>query len=212
MTHKGQNTRERILDKATEVVIRRGFGTTSVNDLIRATGVNRGSLYFHFPGKAGLGVAVLERAKDRFLSFVRDTLAGSTPGERLDSFLRAALKAHTSAGFVGGCLWGNTALEMSDIDGNERCVDVVREVFEAWCGMIQEVLAEAQSCGQVRKDVPAGVLARQVIATIEGGIMQSRLVHDPAPMRQCLKALRVTLELRPSSRASWKGSQPCSGY
>lgn len=202
MTRKGEQTRGRILSRAAELVVRRGFGATSVNDLVEATGVNRGSLYFHFPGKDDLGVAVLERAKERFLSFVRDSLAGSTPGERLDNFLRAALKAHSSTGFVGGCLWGNTALEMSDTDGNGRYVEVVREVFEAWSGMIQEVIAEAQSCGQVRKDVPAGVLARQVIATIEGGIMQSRLIHDPAPMRECLKALRVTLELRSSSRAA----------
>ena len=33
MTRKGQRTRERILDKATEAVIRRGFGATSVSDL-----------------------------------------------------------------------------------------------------------------------------------------------------------------------------------
>jgi TetR/AcrR family transcriptional repressor of nem operon len=91
---------------------------------------------------------------------------------------------------------------MSDIDENERYVGVVREVFEAWRGMIADIIAEAQACGQVRKDVPAGVLARQVIACIEGGIMQSRVVHDPAPMRECLEALRVMLGLRSSNRAA----------
>lgn len=195
MTAKGEQTRERILSRAAELVVRRGFGATSVNDLIEATGVNRGSLYFHFPGKDDLGLAVLKRAKERFLSFVRDSLSGPTPGDRLDNFLQAALEAHSSTGFVGGCLWGNTALEMSDVDENERYVEVVREVFAAWRGMIKDVIAEAQSSRQVRREVPADVLAGQVVATIEGGIMQSRLVNDPAPMRQCLEALRVMLEL-----------------
>ncbi len=196
MTRKGQKTRERILDKAMEAVIRRGFGATSVNDLIRATGVNRGSLYFHFPGKDDLGLAVLERTRERFLQFVRDGLSGETPGQRLENFLETALEANTARGFVGGCLWGNTALEMSDAKGREGYVEVVREVFDAWAGLLEEVIAAAQPLGQVRADIPPDALARQVVATIEGGIMLSRVQHDPRPMRECLEGLRVMLELQ----------------
>ena len=198
MTIKGQKTRERILEKATEAVIRRGFGATSVNDLIRATGVNRGSLYFHFPGKDDLGLAVLERTRERFLQFVRDGLSGETPGDRLENFLKTALEANTARGFVGGCLWGNTALEMSDAEGREGYVETVRGVFDAWAGLLEEVIAAAQPLGQVRADIPADALARQVVATIEGGIMLSRVQHDPGPMRECLDGLRTMLELRTS--------------
>lgn len=202
MTRKGQNTRERILDKATEAVTRQGFGATSVNDLVRATGVNRGTLYFHFPTKDDLGLAVLESARERFLQFVRDSLSGQTPGQRLDTFLKTALDAHTARGFIGGCLWGNTALEMSDAEHRERYVETVRGVFDAWAGLLEEVIAAAQPLGQVRDDIPAAALARQVVATIEGGIMLSRVQYDPGPMRECLDALRATLELRAPNRAA----------
>ncbi len=52
---------------------------------------------------------------------VDDSLSGSTPREALDNFFSAALAYHRGTGFVGGCLFGNTAPETSDADpGNGR--------------------------------------------------------------------------------------------
>ena len=196
MTRKGEQTRERILSQATKLVVRRGFGGTSVNDLVKATGAKRGSLYFHFPGKDDLGAAVLARARERVWASIRKSLAGKSPGIELEKFFRSALKAHESTGFVGGCLWGNTASEMSDADGHERYVEIVREVFAAWTAMLEEVIAEAQKCGQVRNDIPAYDLALQVVSAVEGGIMLSRLHKDAGPLRGCLNAQRHLLHLR----------------
>ena len=196
MTRKGEQTREHILSRATAIVFRQGFGATSVNDLVDATGVNRGSLYFHFPGKEDLGVAILARSREQFLAFIRDSLTGKSPGRRLENFFRAALKTHESTGFVGGCLWGNTALEMSDADGQQQYVKIVRDVFAAWTAMIEEVIAEAQSRGQVRSDIRAKDLAVQVVSAVEGGIMLSRLNKSAKPLRGCLAAQRRLLQLR----------------
>jgi TetR/AcrR family transcriptional regulator, transcriptional repressor for nem operon len=133
------------------------------------------------------------------MEFIRGALDGETPGQRLDNFLTTALDVHMARGFVGGCLWGNTALEMSDAEGREPYVEAVRDVFDAWSGLLEEVIAAAQSLGQVRADIPADVLARQMVATIEGGIMLSRVQHAPGPMRECLDGLRTMLELRKTS-------------
>ncbi len=196
MTCKGKQTRDRILSQATNLMARQGFRATSVNDLVEATGVNRGSLYFHFTGKDELGLAVLERARGQFLAFVRKSLAGKSPGRQLENFFQAALRVNESTGFVGGCLWGNTALEMSDAEGHVQFVEIVRDVFAAWMGMIEEVIAAAQQCGQVQDDIPPATLATHVIATIEGGIMLSRLHKDGGPLRDCLDGLRQMLQLR----------------
>jgi TetR/AcrR family transcriptional repressor of nem operon len=196
MTRRGEHTRERILLRATDLVARRGFRATSVNDLVEATGVNRGSLYFHFPDKNALGVAMLERAGEQFQASIKESLTGTSPGRRLENFFQAALRAHESTGFVGGCLWGNTALEVSDAEGHERFVEIVRDVFAAWMGMIEGVITEAQQSGQVRGDMQAAALASQTVAVIEGGIMLSRLNKDAGPLRNCLNGLRQMLQLR----------------
>jgi TetR/AcrR family transcriptional repressor of nem operon len=61
--------------------------------------------------------------------------------------------------------------------------------------MLCKTIETAQSEGQVRNDLPAALLATQIIATIEGGIMLSRLYKDERPMRECLDMLRCNLQL-----------------
>ncbi|MDD2582939.1 MAG: hypothetical protein PHR66_13190 [Desulfuromonadaceae bacterium] len=49
---------------------------------------------------------------------------------------------------------------------------------------------------QIRTDISSEALSKHIIATIEGGIMMSRLKKDERPMKECLETLRVTLGLR----------------
>ena len=188
MTDSERTTRDRILDEATRLFHTRGFKGTSIGDLLSAAGVTKGSLYFHFAGKHDLGLRVLTRARERFLTFIRESLAGDTPRERLHRFFDAAVSTHNRTGFVGGCLWGNTALEMSDTDPDY--VSVVSGVFDEWTRLIAEVVAEGQERGEFRNDIPADLLASNIVAALEGGIMQSRLKKTREPMENCIESLK----------------------
>lgn len=101
-TSKGEKTRARVLAAAGELINRKGFCSTSVNDIIQATGVKKGNLYFHFAGKEELGLAVLEQARKEFMDFLSDSLEGDRPLERLSNFLDAAFEKHRKGRFVGG--------------------------------------------------------------------------------------------------------------
>lgn len=61
MATKGEITKQKIIEDATRLFHRKGFGATSVNDLLNATGVTKGSLYFHYQDKEALGIAVLRK-------------------------------------------------------------------------------------------------------------------------------------------------------
>lgn len=191
MATKGERTREHILGEASRLIQRKGIGATSVGEILAAAGVHKGSLYFHFQDKEEIGREVIRQAAARFLSFIDRSLAGMTPGEALDNFFAAALKYHRSTGFVGGCMFGNTALETSDTDpGLAALVD---EVFVAWIDRIARVIADGQESGEFRGDVPAHDLAQQVVATLEGGIMLSRLRKKEASLSTCIESLKVSL-------------------
>ncbi len=194
MATKGEITREKILEGATRIFNRQGFAATTVNDLLAATGTTKGNLYFHFPGKEEVGLEVLRRAKGGFIHFLDASLQGVSPGACLDNFFRQALEKHRESGFVGGCLWGNTALETSDTA--PEFVGVASEVFTEWIGKLQETVAAAQAAGQVRRDLPAPCLAELVVATVEGAIMQSRMKKEEGPLARTLETLRSLLELK----------------
>lgn len=191
MPRDNLSTKEQVLLEATRLFHARGFGGTSLNDLLAAAGIKKGSLYFHFPSKRDLALSVLERARSQFMEFLDESLRGPTPEDRLHRFLDSALAIHERMGFVGGCLWGNTALEMSDSD--EEFVGFVARVFDEWTQRIEAVIADGQAAGQFRADMPARQLASHAVAAIEGGIMQSRLRKDKTPMVGCIEAIKMLL-------------------
>lgn len=189
---KGEATREKILETAAALIHRKGFGATSINDLLGATGLKKGSLYFHFSGKDALGLAILEKRREGFRTFLDNSLSGATAGEKLDNFLHAVMRTHKKTGFVGGCIFGNTALEMGD---TESCfAEFIAKVFEEWVERLQTVVAAAQDAGEVRSDLAADVLAGHMVAAIEGGIMLARLKKNEKPLRDALAAVRALLQ------------------
>jgi TetR/AcrR family transcriptional repressor of nem operon len=197
MASKGEQTREKILAQATQVFNRQGFRSTTINDLLNAAGTTKGNLYFHFASKEELGLEVFRRESESFSRFLDESLRDENPGAGLDNFFRHALKKHKGNGFVGGCLFGNTALEASDTE--PELTALVSDVFADWIGRLKDAIALAQSAGQVRQDLPAGDLAELVVAAIEGGIMQARMKKDEGSLSRTLDTLRVLLGLKTST-------------
>ncbi len=70
------------IDAAASVFRRHGYSATSVEQLVEATGVHRGSLYATFGNKRGLFLRVLERA----------SASGIRPEDQLDLLLTALLE------------------------------------------------------------------------------------------------------------------------
>ena len=188
---KGEKTRAKVIETARWLVNKKGFSNTSINDIIQATGVKRGNLYFHFSSKENLGQAILEAAAEEFFEFLSQALQGERPLDKLASFFDAVLEKHRKTNFVGGCIFGNTALEMSD--SNPRFTSIIRGVFRRWIDEIAGVLMEARQCGDLKVKIAPELLARQIIASIEGGIMMARLTKDERDLKDCLDSLRALL-------------------
>jgi len=194
MATKGDITREKILEAARYLFNTKGFGATSINDLVDASGLQKGSIYFHFPGKDAIGLTVLEEASNSFMAFLADSLRGDSPALCLENFLRNVMEKHLATGFVGGCIFGNTALEMGDSD--KKYAEIIDQVFDQWIYMIEKLVVAAQKKGEIRDDIAGNALARNIVAVIEGGIMMSRVKKDEVPLRECLEVLRKTLDLK----------------
>ncbi len=185
---KGEHTRERLLDEATWLVNRHGVGATSVTALLLAAGIKKGTLYFHFPGKDDLCLAVLERARVGFLAVLDETLGASDPWAGFCAFLDWVLERHRGKQFVGGCIFGNTALEMGDREGEHAAA--VRELFAAWTERLAGVIAAGQQAGCMRRDLTAAELAQMTVASLEGGIMLARLRKAEDPLQACILSLK----------------------
>ncbi|MFO0998643.1 MAG: helix-turn-helix domain-containing protein [Alphaproteobacteria bacterium] len=110
-----------VLDRAMRAFWRRGYGATSVDDLVTATGVNRASLYATFGGKAELFHACLKR-------YAREVAGPSLAAmpradqEAPKRFLKAVAAYAASDPMRQGCLMVNTAAETAAHDAETLAV------------------------------------------------------------------------------------------
>ena len=85
---QGQRVREEILDTASRLMSEYGYDGASISAIIKASGIQKSSIYWQFDSKAAIAAAVMERGARRFFDAtpLRRTRGGAGP--RLRSFLR----------------------------------------------------------------------------------------------------------------------------
>jgi isochorismate synthase len=88
---------ERILDAALEVFSARGYRDASVDDVASAAETSKGGVYFHFPGKDALFMALLERSAKLLLSKIEESVASEPdPVAKVDAALLSLLRTFAS--------------------------------------------------------------------------------------------------------------------
>jgi len=91
---RAHNRRERILDSALEVFSSRGYSSAAVDDIAGAADTSKGGVYFHFPGKQAILVALLDRTAARLEAKIARVMEGSPSAvARAEAALRAVVEA-----------------------------------------------------------------------------------------------------------------------
>ncbi len=185
---KGEETRERIVAHAAEVFNVRGAGGASLSDIMAATGLKKGGIYNHFGSKEELALASFAHAaglvERRFVDVWRE------PGiAALLAFVAEFRGYVRNPPLAGGCPLLNTAIDSDDTH------PALRERAQALAGELRERLrraaAEGQARGEIRRDVDGETLATVMLATLEGGVMLSKLDGDPAHLERCADFLEA---------------------
>jgi TetR/AcrR family transcriptional regulator, transcriptional repressor for nem operon len=191
---KGQETHNHILKESRRLFTLQGFQNTSISEIITATGVKKGNLYYHFPSKEELGLAVLIDARDEFFTILENSLTGEQAVERILHSCNSIMVMMQQNNFVGGCLFGNTALEMTD--SSSQFGKIIREVFTYWINLIEQELRLAAESEDLKNALSSDTLATAIVAVLEGGIMLSRVYQDKSSMEACISAIQglITME------------------
>jgi TetR/AcrR family transcriptional regulator, cholesterol catabolism regulator len=88
------NRRQQLLDVAARLFRERGYHVTSMRDIAREVGMLSGSIYYHFPSKEEMLLAVYEEGLRHIAESVDAAVAGrDTPWERLEAGCTAHLEA-----------------------------------------------------------------------------------------------------------------------
>jgi TetR/AcrR family transcriptional regulator, transcriptional repressor for nem operon len=170
----GRDTPERILDVAEQLVQVRGFNGFSYADVAAKLGVTKASLHYHYPGKAGLGQALIARYAERFgtaLARIDDEV------DRAPDKLAAYAQLYADVLRVRRmCLCGMLAAEYRTLP--KPIMKAVMRFFdenEAW---LTRVLEQGRAEGSLEFDGPPRDAARMIIGTLEGAMLVARPYGD----------------------------------
>ena len=180
-----QFDREEVLDRAMDVFWRNGYQTTSIQDLVEATGINRGSLYTTFGDKRGLFLAVLDHYSERIGRPTMATLNDPDPRRALEGMFESIIRRTSDPTFPRGCLNTNTSLECPGAG------DVIGRRVAALLGQqesaIYQLLRRAQSTGALDPEQDARALARFFVGVAQGLNVVNKAAPDPAMLQDMVK-------------------------
>jgi TetR/AcrR family transcriptional repressor of nem operon len=193
---KAAATRDQILDAAARLIHLRGYHGTSLDDVLRESGVGKGNFYYYFRSKEDLGFAIIDRVVERFLertlepAFVDPT---ADPLDQVRAFLDRLLDVQRQRNCVGGCPMGNLACELSDVHEGFR--QRLADIFERWRMMLATTLERGRESGRLRADLDAASAAGFVVASLEGAILMAKVTKDISVMEKCVVELKHHLTL-----------------
>ena len=192
----GRSTREGILKAATRLMHVRGYQNTSLDDVLRESGVGKGNFYYHFRSKEDLGYALLDQLVAGFLERTLEPCFSDVDTPRLTQircFLDRVLEAQRQRKCIGGCAMGNLASELSDVHEGFRAR--LASVFIAWRDRLTLALREAQQRGEVVEGCQPESIGHFLVAGLEGALLLSKVSRDIGVMEQCVVELKRYLTL-----------------
>ncbi|HET9337203.1 MAG TPA: TetR/AcrR family transcriptional regulator [Sphingomicrobium sp.] len=184
------STRDRIVQAAMELFWRKGYGSTSIADILETAQVNSGSLYYFFKGKQELLVAVLEAYRDGIGPMLLEPSWGEVedPVDKVFALLGTYRRLLVETDCFYGCPIGSVALELHEPDPEVR--ELIAANFANWTQAVKTRLDEA---GLAEK-TDTLALAEMVLNVMEGGVMQTRTHRDIGYFDRALEQLRNYLD------------------
>lgn len=199
MPRDGAATRARILDAAQSLVLEKGFGGTSVDEVIALAQTTKGGFFHHFTSKRELARALVERYVAVDMQLLDDLLerAERESDDPLEQLLRFVSLQEDAADQLAadspGCLYASFCYEQELVDESTR--ELIADAVLAWRTRTRAKLDEVVALYEPRVPVDLDTLADQGLAVYEGTFILSRALEQPELLRRQLAHFRTYLEL-----------------
>lgn len=185
-------TKEAILRKSGVLFNTQGYKATSISEITDATGFTKGAIYRHFNNKDELERETMAHLSGLLFANMRERIKSEkTAGDKLRAIFKYFESYITNPPLKGGCPLLNAAIEADDAHAGLR-----KEALKTM-GILRESIVTILKNGIERKQIKAAIdkdfYATLMIATLEGGIMMSKLEGDNNDIRKMITHLNAQL-------------------
>ena len=183
---KRKYTIEEILDKGLEVMIRKGYHHSGLNELLKVSDIPKGSFYNHFASKEDFGVKLVHHYGNNLHAYMQKYLANKrkTPINRIKAFYRSLMKSFEEKQFTCGCLLGNMSQEVGDM--SEAIGKAVDQQLKRTQTLLSQNLQEAIDLGEI-KPMDTAAYANFIQNSWHGALLRMKSQQSIQPLKDFLK-------------------------
>lgn len=178
---RGHQTRQAVVDGAGRAFDRVGFGQASLSEIVRESGVTAGSLYFFFPSKEGIALAVIAEQNAR-------TGAALESASSADSPMRGLVDASRA---IGDMLLTDPVVRAGiRLSLEEGTLSVPTSgYYQDWIAGVSAQFEKAQEAREVSTDFSAGELGRSLVPYFTGVHLVSGVLTNRADLHEVLSTM-----------------------
>lgn len=185
---KAERTRQFIIEKTAPIFNEKGYAGTSINDLIQATGLTKGSIYGNFENKDEVALAVFDYNHTKVNDYIKEKLMATENSiERLLVY-PAIYRNYLKIPFLRpGCPILNTATEADDT--HPLLKEKVTNALAFWKVSVENQVKRGINRGEIKPDTDPTEIAVILISLIEGAFMQAKVTDSLTELKIAMNFL-----------------------
>ncbi len=159
---------------------REGYHGASMNFISDATGLQKGSLYHHYPnGKSDMAIAAIQTIGETYKRATKSAFhPKNTLREQLEDWAEGIRTFYDDG--RSNCILGTMVMS----GGKQHCSDILKQAFENWIASLENILTHA--------DIPADeakTRAYEAVERIQGALIVSRALEDTSNFDRLIQQL-----------------------
>lgn len=187
---------DRIISVATELFLSKGVKSTSIDLIVKESGVSKSNIYYHFKSKDEIILAVVNSHIAWFRIHVLAPIFNNSTVEStlnlIDQYFMGMAQFLESNDCKKGCPFASFIMQVSQTHEKVRlCIsDFFTQINQELSALVQAGIDK----GEIKKNVGADQTAQFIFSVIEGAMLQAMTHRDVSVIRNSAKVLRRFLQ------------------
>ena len=176
---KGEESRQHLIECAAELFWKNGYSATGINEILKQTGLPKGSFYFYFKSKDDLASAVTEY----YQKILLEQFQSSSQENDWESFIEEIfdyLSVRTSGQTFAGCPYAVMGMETA------LSKPAVASVFMEGLKKFEQIFQKVLLYSGLPQD-HAAILSRRMLSIYQGYLLLGRINGDLSYLKNAEK-------------------------
>jgi AcrR family transcriptional regulator len=180
--HKGQQTKQAIVDAALGLASQIGLEGLSIGVLAEVTHMSKSGVFAHFGSREELQISVIREYFNRFEQEIFQPAMQEPKGlPRLKTLFDNWMK-RVAVEIQSGCIFISGAVEFDDRSGPVH--DALASSVKTWLRAVYRAVVQAKECGHLRADADEAQIAFQIHGLILALHYEARFLKNPGSVQR----------------------------